>query len=119
MDMLGGSPQPDQLPDWASLHRLGLFSKWVWLCSAATPDSHCDSCLGGGFMPRETDLKASQPTEAHVPRETSRHRSGAGSQAAPTFRPATRRATASDAIAPRSSNGMAHGRWSEPAKRAT
>src|SRR6476619_4457479 len=31
-----------------------------------------------------------QPTEAHVPREASRRRSGAGSQAAPAFRPTTR-----------------------------
>src|SRR6266511_2827342 len=37
MDILGGSPQPDRLPDLGSLHRFGRFSKRVWLCSAATP----------------------------------------------------------------------------------
>src|SRR5262245_58246812 len=36
MDMLGGSPQPDRLPDVGSLHHSGLFSNGHWLCSAAT-----------------------------------------------------------------------------------
>src|ERR687887_2562168 len=54
MDMLGGSPQPDRLPDLRSLHRFGRFSKRVWLCSAATPVH---------LMRRTADLQARREKE--------------------------------------------------------
>src|SRR5215831_6702298 len=50
MDMLGGSPQPDRLPDGGSLHPFGAFSKWLWLCSAATANSIMVQAAIGGLV---------------------------------------------------------------------
>src|ERR1700755_3239403 len=108
MDMLGGSPQPDQyltgpvytvLASFRSGFGCATQQRRIPIVIHASGEGHAS-----GNRPESL-----QPTEFARAAGTSRHRSGAGSQAAPALHPATRRAAAPDAIAPRSSEGMAHG----------
>src|SRR5215472_1972471 len=45
---VGGFSSARSLPDWGSLHLLEPFSKGLWLCSAATPNSRDNRAPRGG-----------------------------------------------------------------------